>query len=234
MPSQAERLYQGHCIMLKNDKNDKNNVFKQQNPGFESYSIKIIAGCPSVCLLFLYRRQTAPMPRWRWKGSLLGCRTCFKGCRSRGRNSRSRWAPSDDPPLELSWPLPLVSDAGRLLLALVSGHILDVPHKRSSCLLCCFPWISGPYPIWKKCLISVGATVFGGICVKNNIFSIIIIMYIYHALVNTLNTHMIHINLNLIFYTHVEHSPTKTVHIKYYLTHTHTHTHTHTPNKNNN
>ena len=36
----------------------------------------------------------------------------------------------------------------------------------------------------------------------------IIIMYIYHAL-------MIHINLN-IFYTHVKHSPTKTIYIKYY------------------
>ena len=37
----------------------------------------------------------------------------------------------------------------------------------------------------------------------------IIIMYIYHAL-------MIHINLNMIFYTHVKHSPTKTSYIKYY------------------
>ena len=53
---------------------------------------------------------------------------------------------------------------------------------------------------------------------------------------------MIHINLNMIFYTHVEHSPTKTIYINYYLkknnkkkkkthykhTHTHTYTHTHT------
>ena len=74
-------------------------------------------------------------------------------------------------------------------------------------------------------------------------------MYIYHALINTLSTHMIHINLNMIFYTHVEHSPTKTIYIKYYFlktnkqkntthtrthahmharTHTHTHTHTET------
>ena len=37
-------------------------------------------------------------------------------------------------------------------------------------------------------------------------------MYIYHAL----SAHMIHINLNMIFYTHVEHSPTKTIYIKYY------------------
>ena len=65
-------------------------------------------------------------------------------------------------------------------------------------------------------------------------------MYIYHALINALSPHMIHINLNMIFYTHVEHSPTKTVYIKYYTnkqkfyiknaphTHTHARTHTHT------
>ena len=58
-------------------------------------------------------------------------------------------------------------------------------------------------------------------------------MYIYHALINALSTHMIHVNLNMIFYTHVEHSPTKTIYIKYYTkrkkcaTHAHTHTHTH-------
>ena len=64
---------------------------------------------------------------------------------------------------------------------------------------------------------------------------IIIIMYIYHALINALSAHMICINLNMIFYTHVKHSPTKTIYIKHYLKtkkrhykHTHTHTHTHT------
>ena len=36
-------------------------------------------------------------------------------------------------------------------------------------------------------------------------------MYIYHALINALSAHMIHINLNMIFYTHVKHSPTKTI-----------------------
>ena len=79
--------------------------------------------------------------------------------------------------------------------------------------------------------------------IKNQL---IIIMYIYHALINALSAHMIHINLNMIFCTHVKHSPTKTIYIKYYLkrkkekeksalqTHTHTrararaHTHTHT------
>ena len=44
----------------------------------------------------------------------------------------------------------------------------------------------------------------------------IIMMHIYHALINALSAHMIHINLNMIFYTHVEHSPTKTIYIKYY------------------
>ena len=62
-------------------------------------------------------------------------------------------------------------------------------------------------------------------------------MYIYHALINALGAHMIHIDLNMIFYTHVEHSPTKTIYIKYYTektnnagtrtTTTTTHTHTH-------
>ena len=64
----------------------------------------------------------------------------------------------------------------------------------------------------------------------------IIIMYIYHAVINALSAHIIHINLNMIFYTHIEHSPTKTIYIKYYTnkttttikTHTHTPTHTHT------
>ena len=56
---------------------------------------------------------------------------------------------------------------------------------------------------------------------------IIIIMYIYYALINALSTHMIHINLNMIFYTHVEHSPTKTTHTKHHTEippppHTHT------------
>ena len=45
---------------------------------------------------------------------------------------------------------------------------------------------------------------------------LLIIMYIYHALINALGAHMIHINLNMIFYTHVEYSPTKTIYTKYY------------------
>ena len=34
---------------------------------------------------------------------------------------------------------------------------------------------------------------------------IIIIKYIYHALINALSAHMMHINLDMIFYTHVKH-----------------------------
>ena len=45
---------------------------------------------------------------------------------------------------------------------------------------------------------------------KCGLLPILIIMYIYHALINALSAHMIHINLNMIFYTHVEYSPTKT------------------------
>ena len=56
-------------------------------------------------------------------------------------------------------------------------------------------------------------------------------MYLYHALINVLTAHTVHINLNTIFYTHAEHSPTKTIYIRYYMeTHKHTraraHTHT--------
>ena len=58
-------------------------------------------------------------------------------------------------------------------------------------------------------------------------------MCIYYALINALSVHMIHINRNVIFYTHVEHSPTKTIYIKYYkikikirTINTHTHTRT--------
>ena len=47
---------------------------------------------------------------------------------------------------------------------------------------------------------------------------LITIIYIYQALINALSTHnhIIHINLNIIFYTRVEHSPTKAIYMKYY------------------
>ena len=46
---------------------------------------------------------------------------------------------------------------------------------------------------------------------------IIILMYIYHVLIDALSAHMIHINLNMIFYIHVEHSLTKTIYTEYYF-----------------
>ena len=69
---------------------------------------------------------------------------------------------------------------------------------------------------------------------KSLIIMIIIIMYVYHVLINALSAHTIHINLNTIFYTHIDDSPTKTIYIRYYMdTHTcmhactHPHTHVH-------
>ena len=43
-------------------------------------------------------------------------------------------------------------------------------------------------------------------CLGTVIIIIIIIMYIYHALINALSAHMIHFNLNMTFYTHVKQS----------------------------
>ena len=64
-----------------------------------------------------------------------------------------------------------------------------------------------------------GQSVYGGIVASKvhhcKFYYVIII--IYHALINALSSHMIHINLNTIFYSHVEHSPTKTICIKYYM-----------------
>ena len=60
----------------------------------------------------------------------------------------------------------------------------------------------------KLVLLRVGMYAFVDLSRENN--------YIYHVLINALSAYMIHINLNMIFYTHVEHSPTKTIYIKYY------------------
>ena len=65
-------------------------------------------------------------------------------------------------------------------------------------------------------------------------YIVIIIMYIYYALINVLSAHMIP---KYDILTHVEHSPTKTIYIRYTKnnnnknalnTHTHTHTHART------
>ena len=59
---------------------------------------------------------------------------------------------------------------------------------------------------------------------------IIIMMYIYHPLINALSAHMIHINLNMIFYTYKAQSYQNNLHkVLYGKTNKHTHyTHTHT------
>ena len=44
-----------------------------------------------------------------------------------------------------------------------------------------------------------------------------IIMYIYHALINALSAHTIHNNLNMILYTHIEHSSIQTTHTKHHM-----------------
>ena len=69
------------------------------------------------------------------------------------------------------------------------------------------------------------------VCLQNVHLMLIIIMYIYDAFIKALSAHIRHINLNMRFYTHIEHSPTKTIYIKYYTekqtntcsTHTHAH-----------
>ena len=59
-------------------------------------------------------------------------------------------------------------------------------------------------------------------------------MYIYYVLINALSTHMIHTDINIIFYIHVKHSLTKTIYIKYYTEkHANKHTHTHTAMNSN-
>ena len=66
--------------------------------------------------------------------------------------------------------------------------------------------------------VTQACSVYPAVCFNGSLFLYTpIIMYIYHALINALSAHMIHINLNVIFYTHVKHSPTKTLYIKYYL-----------------
>ena len=47
------------------------------------------------------------------------------------------------------------------------------------------------------------------------IYSPLIIMHMYDALINARCAHMIHINLNMIFCTHVEHTPTQSQHTDY-------------------
>ena len=103
-----------------------------------------------------------------------------------------------------------------------------------SCVLCLLSNVTVnaiTQPAWRFCLeFDVNLTISPEACwfgskvrsKKSSIKSVlnvtleIIIMYIYHALINALSAHMIHINLNMKFYTHIEHSPTKTTHTKHH------------------
>ena len=74
-------------------------------------------------------------------------------------------------------------------------------------------------PTWENHATQLANTRY----VKTCVYIIIIIkLYIYYVLINALSTHMIYIDLTMIFYTHVEHSPTKTIYINYLETHTNT------------
>ena len=95
---------------------------------------------------------------------------------------------------------------------------------------CSIPWYSN------GCFVA--ELVFGADSLSLTLYSpceqsqiiIIIIMYIFCALINTLSSHIIHNinNLNMILYTHVEHSPIKDNLHKVLYGNKHTHTHTHT------
>ena len=56
-------------------------------------------------------------------------------------------------------------------------------------------------------------------------------MYIYNALFGAPSAYMIHTDLNTVFFTHVDHSPTDAMYVKYHLKDTlaraRTHTHWH-------
>ena len=68
----------------------------------------------------------------------------------------------------------------------------EPPHEQS-CKLCLHAWSLAGQPERLD---------FAGMAGS---LSVIIIMYFYHALINALSAHTIHINLNIIFYTHAEH-----------------------------
>ena len=68
------------------------------------------------------------------------------------------------------------------------------------------------------------ARVYVYMCVRERTRAYVIIMYIYHALINALSAHMIHINLNNIQYTHRAQSYQNNLHkVLYGNTHARTH-----------
>ena len=53
-------------------------------------------------------------------------------------------------------------------------------------------------------------------------------MYIYNALFGAPSAYMIHTDLNTVFFTHVDHSPTDAMYVKYHLKDTLARARTHT------
>ena len=81
---------------------------------------------------------------------------------------------------------------------------------------------------WLRCCASL---LYNGLCApirRNSNKIIIIIMYLYHVLINALSIHIIHINLNMIFCTLVGHSPIGNNLHKVLYGNTHMHAHMHT------
>ena len=99
---------------------------------------------------------------------------------------------------------PSLSDLSSELERVQLGAAGDLPTERL--------WPAAGSSAVAVLLVSADPTPCGWLGSKHNQY-IIIIMYIYHALINALSVHMIHTNLN-VFYTHVQHSPTKTIYIK--------------------
>ena len=75
-------------------------------------------------------------------------------------------------------------------------------HLYRLCILCIFFILGNHHPLSSRLLCCT--------------------VYIYRALINALSAHMTHINLNMIFYTHVEHSPIKNNLHKLLYANTHT------------
>ena len=73
--------------------------------------------------------------------------------------------------------------------------------------------------IWRASLVpqAVLFLILQGFTAENHMTNTIITKYIYHALIEALSAHVIHINLSTIFYTHVQHSPTNAIYRKYYV-----------------
>ena len=98
-------------------------------------------------------------------------------------------------------PSAIVSALGNKIILYCSGveKMLDYYWLLMWCNYCFYG------PVWEQiCLMTRSRVLYFALQTKLYRHVIIIIRYIYHALINAVSAHMIHINLNVIFYTHVE------------------------------